>query len=171
MYFFFTLASPLFFGYIIPIGTKKNPNRIGWSSLGVSAGIRTQDPILKRDVLYLLSYWDILLLTRPQKYTFFYSVFHLNPTFFIFFYICLNISDLFKKIFFIIFTFRLTLLLYLHNNILITKVLKMLCNIMSNSADFEPKNDKKMKILSIFEKLQLVLCNNNINDIRWKRWF
>ncbi len=37
---------------------------------------------------------------------------------------------------------------------------------MSNSADFEPKNDKKMKILSIFEKLQLVLCNNNINDIR-----
>ncbi len=29
-------------------------------TLCVSAGIRTQDPILKRDVLYLLSYWDIL---------------------------------------------------------------------------------------------------------------
>ncbi len=39
---------------------------------GVSAGIRTQDPILKRDVLYLLSYWDILSLLRPQKYTFFH---------------------------------------------------------------------------------------------------
>ena len=47
----------------------------------VQAGIRTQDPILKRDVLYLLSYLNILRywdckntinsLTKIQKVTFF----------------------------------------------------------------------------------------------------
>ena len=32
----------------------------------VSAGIRTQDPILKRDVLYLLSYWDSIEAAKVQ---------------------------------------------------------------------------------------------------------
>ena len=35
------------------------------------AGARTQDPILKRDVLYLLSYWDNRLSIRGCKSTLF----------------------------------------------------------------------------------------------------
>ena len=39
-------------------------------------------------------------------------------------------------IFFIIFTYPLTILLYLHNNILITNVLKTLCNLKSKYVYF-----------------------------------
>ena len=51
---------------------KNRPTRNESGGIGVSAGIRTQDPILQRDVLYLLSYWDNRLFPkRLQKYTFF----------------------------------------------------------------------------------------------------
>jgi hypothetical protein len=46
----------LFFNLAIGINEKRPASLQAFLSFGDSAGIRTQDPILKRDVLYQLSY-------------------------------------------------------------------------------------------------------------------
>ena len=64
-----TMKAPPGFSMMIrvPTGVKKQPPRKGWLFFfGAPAGTRTPDTLLKRQVLYLLSYWGMFRKTSSQ---------------------------------------------------------------------------------------------------------